>query len=99
MTRLTLLAGLAVLIAAPAIAGSPPGTIPSTSTDVAAACRDAGPGTVPFAGGGLTGCQNTVTGGAVACGTDGQCRDFFADPRYGKIKAILDASHKQQSPI
>ena len=37
------------------------------------------------------GCRNTETGAAVICEGD-QCTDYFADPRYAKIKDILDRS-------
>ena len=36
------------------------------------------------------GCRNIGTGAAVDC-SGGQCTDYFADPRYSKIKSILDA--------
>ena len=42
-----------------------------------------------------TGCRNTKTGAALTCDKNGPCKDYFADPRYGKIKAILDAERKQ----
>ena len=101
MNRPLLLSGLALLVSAPAFAGSPPAKIPASPAEIAAACAEAGPGVAPIVSGGLAGCQNTTTGGAVTC-TDGRCQDYFADPRYGTIKAIIDANRKdtrQQAPI
>jgi len=85
-------------LALPAFAGAPPVTIPASPADVAAICAESPGNTDPIASGGLTGCRNTRTGGAVACDADGRCRDYFADPRYPRIKAILDNARKQQVP-
>ena len=102
MNRTILLAGIALLAATPALAGSPPVKSPASPAGIAAACAESGPAVSPIMSGGRTGCQNTSTGGAVTCGTDGRCQDYFADPRYGTIKAIIDANRKdtrQQAPI
>ena len=91
MIRTTLLAGLVLFATAPAFAGSPPVKIPATPAEVEARCTAAGASAEAIATDGLTGCQNTETGAAVLC-TGDQCTDYFADPRYKKIKQLLDAN-------
>lgn len=96
MTRSILLAGIALLFAPAAFAGSPPRTAPVTPAEVSTACAAAGDAAEPIAGG----CLNTQTGGAIACDDGGRCKDYFADPRYTKIRKLLDANRKvQQQPL
>ena len=82
---------IAVLLLAatalPALAGSPPVKSTKSPEQVASAC---GAMTSDKADLG-NGCVNTRTGGAVLC-TGDQCTDYFADPRYSRIKAILNAN-------
>lgn len=89
-----LMAGLTV----PALAGTPPTTRNQSPEAVAAACAELGSKGQVVAFGTTTGCQNTSTGAAVTCDANGQCKDYFADPRYRKIKTILDSATKQQAP-
>lgn len=74
-------------LAIPAFAGSPPVKSTTTPDSVAASCASLGSGGETLANG--NGCRNTETGAAIVC-SGGQCTDYFADPRYKKIKAILD---------
>ena len=79
-------------LAVPAGAGSPPTTSTVTPGSVAASCLALGATGESIANG--AGCRNTRTGAAAVC-SNGQCTDYFADPRYAKIKAILDAGKPQ----
>lgn len=76
-------------LAVPALAGSPPTTSKLQPEAVAESCAALGPTGQRLAQG--TGCRNTETGAAVLCSGD-QCTDYFADPRYSKIKSLLDAN-------
>lgn len=91
MSRFILLGGTALLFAAPALAGSPPRTAPLTPAELASACAAAGDVAEPLVSGGLTGCRNTTTGGAIACDAAGRCTDYFADPRLTSIRSFIDA--------
>jgi hypothetical protein len=82
----------------PVSAGSPPLKSKVTPESVTASCLALGAQGEVIAKG--AGCRNTDTGAAVTCsGT--QCTDYFADPRYKKIKGILDAGKiaPQKAPI
>jgi hypothetical protein len=93
MTRTFFLSAvLTSLLAMPALAGSPPAPSTSGPANLAAACETLGDGGESYANGGTTGCINTATGAALTCDADGTCTDHFADPRYAKIKAVLDAA-------
>ena len=97
MKRLILSSLLLAVLAMPALTGSPPVKSRNTPDAVANAC-----GALGANGETLTmGCRNTTTGAAVTCKADGTCTDYFADPRYGKIKAVLDAIpiKSQQAPL
>ena len=72
----------------PAAAGSPPAKSKVTPGNVASTCLALGTMGETLANG--AGCRNIGTGAAVDC-SGGQCTDYFADPRYNKIKSILDA--------
>jgi hypothetical protein len=85
-------------LAMPALAGSPPVKGHNTTTAVTDACAELGAAGESLSSGGTIGCRNTATGAAVTCNADGQCTDYFADPRYGKIKAALEGA-KQQAPV
>lgn len=83
-------------------AGSPPTQIVRTRADLAAACaslgaRGQGQGldlaTGPY------GCRNLETGGAVMCQTDGNCKDYGADPRWKKMHDLLAAPAQRQQSI
>jgi hypothetical protein len=76
-------------LAVPALAGSPPTTSRLQPEAVADACATLGAKGESLGQG--AGCRNTETGAAVLC-TGDQCTDYFADPRYSKIKSLLDAS-------
>ena len=82
----------------PASAGSPPAKSKVTPGNIASTCLALGAAGETLANG--AGCRNTKTGAAVDC-SSGQCTDYFADPRYGKIKAILKAGKTtpQKSPV
>lgn len=99
MTK-TFLAASAILfaLAVPALAGSPPVKGHNTATSVADACAELGAAGESLSSGGTTGCRNTATGAAVTCTADGQCTDYFADPRHGRIKAALEGM-RQQAPV
>lgn len=79
---------LVLALALPAAAGSPPVDSKLNPDGVAASCAALGDKGEAIA----NGCRNTETGAALACDANGQCKDYFADPRYAKIKAILDAN-------
>lgn len=88
MTRLFFTAAILLpLVSMPALAGSPPDLSRMTPDAVAASCAALGDRAESLANG--AGCRNTETGAAVVCEGD-QCTDYFADPRYAKIKDILD---------
>lgn len=91
MSRFILLGGTVLLFATPVLAGSPPRIAPVTPAEVASACAAAGNAAEPLASGGLTGCRNTTTGGAIACDAAGRCTDHFADPRLTAIRSFIDA--------
>ncbi len=82
----------------PASAGSPPVKSKVTPGNVASTCLALGAMGETLANG--TGCRNTTTGAAVDC-SGGQCTDYFADPRYNKIKSILDVGKvkPQKAPL
>ena len=80
---------LLACLALPASAGSPPVKSKVTPGNVTASCLALGAQGEVIANG--AGCRNTETGAAVTC-TGNQCTDYFADPRYKKIKGILDAA-------
>jgi len=100
MTK-TILAASAILIALamPALAGSPPVKGHNTATSAADACAELGTTGEALSSGGDIGCRNTATGAAVTCNTNDQCTDYFADPRYGRIKAALESMERQQAPV
>jgi hypothetical protein len=75
------------LFVMPALAGSPPDLSRQTPDTVAASCDALGEKGESLANG--AGCRNAETGAAVIC-QGNQCTDYFADPRYAKIKDILD---------
>jgi hypothetical protein len=70
----------------PASAGSPPVRNERTPAEVADACAALPDGKAEW----QHGCVDTRTGAAVLCRGD-RCTEYFADPRYARIKAILDA--------
>jgi hypothetical protein len=76
-------------LAVPALAGSPPTTSKVQPETVAESCAALGPNGESLANG--SGCRNTETGAAVLC-TGDQCTDYFADPRYSKIKSLFEAN-------
>jgi hypothetical protein len=47
---------------------------------------------------GTYGCQNQVNGNAITCAPDGQCTDHVGDPRWQRIKDLIDATRKQDAP-
>lgn len=79
---------LVMALAIPAAAGSPPVASETESDALATSCAALGSKGEAVA----NGCRNTETGAALTCDANGQCKDYFADPRYAKIKAILDAN-------
>ncbi len=79
-------------LAVPAFAGSPPVKSSTPPDSVAASCLTLGAKGETLANG--MGCRNTETGAAVVC-SGGQCTDYFADPRYKKIRSILDQNKVQ----
>ena len=100
MTRVTIFAVVIITaIAVPALAGTPPIESKRTPADIAAACVELGSKGEAIAIGSMTGCRNIETGAIAACDENGQCKNYFADPRDAKIRAILDNARKQQAPI
>lgn len=95
--RVVFVSACLAVLAVPAFAGSPPVKSSVTPESAAAACAALGPSGEPLGNG--AGCRNTLTGAAVIC-SGSQCTDYFADPRYAKIKAILDAgkANPQKAP-
>ena len=83
-----------LFLSLPAAAGSPPVESETSPDAVAASCAALGARGEAIA----NGCRNTETGAALACDANGQCKDYFADPRYGKIKIILDRNKVPQAP-
>jgi len=81
-----------------AMAGSAPVKIGTTPDRIAETCAAMGSGGEAIRFGNSVGCRNTVTGGAITCSTNGPCNDYFADPRYSKVKAAL-GGQPQQMPI
>ena len=78
---------LTAILPAAAMAGSPPVKAKTAPENLVEVCSSMGAEGQTVANG--NGCVNTRTGGAVVC-AGGQCTDYFADPRYAKIKTILD---------
>ncbi len=87
--KLSLAAAVLILplVAMPALAGSPPGNGRQTPDAAAAACAALGARGEVLADG--AGCRNTETGAAVIC-KGSQCTEYFADPRFAKIRDILE---------
>ena len=48
---------------------------------------------------GAYGCQNQVNGNAITCVGDGQCTDHVGDPRWRRIKELIDNAGKKQSVV
>jgi len=96
--RVVFVATVLASLAAPVLAGSPPVKSKVTPDSVAASCEALGSRGETLGNG--AGCRNTTTGAAVVC-SGNQCTDYFADPRYAKIKSILDAGRTkpQKAPI
>jgi hypothetical protein len=92
-------AALLIALAMPANAGTAPVVSKATPETITAACGQLGSKGEDLGTNGSVGCRNTETGAAAVCSADGQCKDYFADPRYKRIKAILDANRKQQAPV
>jgi hypothetical protein len=90
MKSAILAAAFLLAAASTAMAGSPPIDSAQTPDSVAAACSALG-AKGERAG---NGCVNTETGGAVTC-SDGRCTEYFPDPRYKSIKALLDANREK----
>lgn len=95
----TFLATTAILVAliTPALAGTPPVKSKTSSAAAAEACAALGVNgeTITFSRN--SGCRNTETGAAISCDQDGQCTEYFADPRWKKIK-LLQRDGQQQPP-
>lgn len=88
MTRSFLAAAILLpLFVMPSLAGSPPDVSRQTPDQVSASCAALGDKGEALANG--AGCRNTETGAVLIC-EGNQCTDYFADPRYSKIKDILD---------
>jgi hypothetical protein len=65
-------------------------------TSICLSMGDTGKG---FNLGGTTGdygCQNQDNGAAVTCSGDGQCTDHVGDPRWRRIKELIDNAGKKQ---
>lgn len=100
MSKSTILTAVfATTLATPVLAGTPPTPSKTTPDQMTVACGELGEAGESFSRGGLTGCVNTTTGAALSCDADGRCTDYFADPRYPRIKAILDGGATQQAPV
>lgn len=94
-TTATILAACSI----PALAGTAPVKAKTTPGDLASLCDSMGPKGESFKQGTSVGCLNIETGAALVCTAGGQCTDYFADPRYKKIRTILDGARNQQSPV
>lgn len=43
------------------------------------------------------GCQNQNNGNAITCNGDGQCTDHVGDPRWRRIKDLIDGTKKKDA--
>ena len=48
---------------------------------------------------GAYGCQNQINGNAITCAGDGQCTDHVGDPRWRRIKELIDGAGKKQGVV
>jgi hypothetical protein len=48
---------------------------------------------------GAYGCQNQINGNAITCTGDGQCTDHVGDPRWRRIKELIDNAGKKQGLV
>jgi hypothetical protein len=71
-----------------ALAGSPPIDSAQNRESMEASCAALGDK------GERNGCINTETGAAITCSGD-RCTEYFPDPRYKEIKALIDAAKRK----
>jgi hypothetical protein len=45
---------------------------------------------------GTDGCQSTATGQAISCTADGACKDYVGDPRWRKVRDVVDSYSKTE---
>lgn len=95
----TFFAASAILLAfiTPAFAGTPPVKSKTGSSAMAEACAALGANGETITVNGSSGCRNTETGAAISCDSYGQCTEYFADPRWKKIK-LLQRDGQQKPP-
>lgn len=89
-------------LSAPAFASFAPIKYAISRGDLAARCEllgSKGEGWGFEASTGDYGCRNTDNGNTVKCTTDGRCTDYAGDPRWKKVKAILEGGRAQKAVI
>ncbi len=97
MTKSFMLAGVFVsLTAVAAFADYAPHVRVVTRDAVAASCAELGDAAKGWGltGDGAYGCQSTVTGQAISCTADGACKDYVGDPRWRKVRDVVDSYSK-----
>jgi hypothetical protein len=67
--------------------------------DVCVAMGDVGKGFNLDGTSGTYGCQNRENGDAVTCNGDGQCTDHVGDPRWLRIKTLIDNAGKKKQGL
>lgn len=94
MSRMLVLsAALVPLLATSALADRVPPSRVLTRDAVAASCATLGAAARSWGleqGSGAFGCQNMTTGQAITCKPDGTCTDYVGDPRWRRIRDVLD---------
>jgi hypothetical protein len=65
-------------------------------TSICLAMGDTGKGFNLGGTSGTYGCQNQNNGNAITCNGDGQCTDHVGDPRWRRIKTLIDNAGKQK---
>jgi hypothetical protein len=94
-----LAAGFLAITAGVAAADYAPPVRILTRDAVAAACVELGAAGKSWgleAEQGGYGCQNTTTGQAVMCQADGSCKDYVGDPRWRRVRDVVDRYSKKQ---
>jgi hypothetical protein len=85
MTRMIFATTLLFFAIPSTLAGTPPREAPLTRADMEGRCAALGAEGERL----VSGCRNAETGAALVCDDRG-CTEHFADPRYARIRALLD---------
>lgn len=99
VTKSFVLAGVFIsFTAVAALADYAPHVRVVTRDDVAASCTALGASGKSWGltGGGAYGCQSTATGQAISCTADGACKDYVGDPRWRKVRDVVDSYSKTE---